>query len=174
MNTYAAVMTGKGSGAISTIQIFGDSAEVIIKKIFKPAGTMPTEFKGGQILLGKIIDGNETIDQVTLGCEGPKNFAIHCHGNPLIVADIMQLLNRFGAALLTAEQLLTKIHIAEKNVNTIVIEAKLARLRAKTVEGTKIIVNQIDSGLSKTTAGWLENINDTSLNQISIEADRIL
>ena len=167
-------MTGKGTGAISTVQVFGDSAREIVKKIFRPAGTKPAEFKTGQILLGKIIDGDEIIDQVTIGCEGPKNFAIHCHGNPLIVADIMQLLQRRGATLLTTEQLLNKILSWQKAVNTIAIEARLARLKSKTIEGTKIIVNQIDAGLSKKAKGWLVNINETALNQISTEAGRIL
>ena len=174
MNTFAAVMTGKGTGAISTVQLFGDSAEAIVKKIFKPLGTMPAEFKTGEILLGKILDGNDTIDQVTIGREGQESFAIHCHGNPLIVTDIMKLLQRCGAALLTSEQLLTKILSLQKAVNTIAIEARLARLKAKTIEGTKIIANQIEAGLSKKAAGWLENINDTSFNQISKEIGRIL
>ncbi len=174
MNTFAAVMTGKGTGAISTVQVFGDAAQDVIKKIFKPAGTKPAKFKTGKILLGTIADGNETIDQVTIGCEGPKTFAINCHGNPLIVADIMQLLQRCGAKLLTAEQLLTKILSAQKSVNTIAVEAKLAQLKAKTIEGTKIITNQIEAGLSKKAEEWLQNINVISLNQISAEAGRIL
>ncbi|MBC8470580.1 MAG: hypothetical protein H8D56_14000, partial [Planctomycetes bacterium] len=52
MNTFAAVMTGKGAGAISTVQVFGDSAETVVKKIFTPAAAMQTEFKTGEILLG--------------------------------------------------------------------------------------------------------------------------
>ena len=174
MNTFAAVMTGKGTGAISTVQVFGDSAEAVIKKIFTPAAAMQAEFKTGKILLGKILDGDETIDQVTLGCEGQNNFAIHCHGNPLIVADIMQILQRCGVTLLSAEQLLTKILSSQKAGNTIAAEAGLARLKAKTIEGTKIIANQIDAGLSAIAAEWLENINETPLNQISTEVGRIL
>lgn len=174
MNTFAAVMTGKGAGAISTVQVFGDSAETVVKKIFTPAAAMQTEFKTGEILLGKILDGDQTIDRVTLGCEGQNNFAIHCHGNPLIVADIMQILQRCGVKLLTAEQLLTKILSSQQAVNTIAIEAGLARLKAKTIEGTKIITNQINAGLSAAAAGWLENTNETPLSQISTEAGRIL
>ncbi|MHC4241866.1 MAG: GTPase [Planctomycetota bacterium] len=174
MNTFAAVMTGKGTGAISTVQVFGDSAEEVVKKIFTPAGNMQAEFKTGKILLGKILDGNEIIDQVTLGCEGQNNFAIHCHGNPLIVADIMKMLQRCGLTLLTAEQFLTKILSSQKAVNTIAIEVGLARLKAKTIEGTKIISNQIDVGLSATAAEWLENINETSLKHISMQIGRIL
>ncbi len=174
MSIFAAVMTGKGTGAISTVQVFGDSAEAVVKKIFKPTGTKPAEFKTGEILLGTITDGNETIDQVTIGCEQADSFAIHCHGNPLIVADIMQLLQRRGAALLTAEQLLTKIISAQKAVNTIAVEAKLAQLKAKTIQGTKIIINQVEAGLSKKAAEWLRNIDAVSLKQISSEAERIL
>lgn len=174
MGTFAAVMTGKGTGAISTIQVLGDSAEEVIKKIFRPAGKMLAEFRTGKILLGRILDGHDTIDQVTLGCEGENIFAIHCHGNPLIVADIMQLLQRHSAKLLTAEQLQTKILFSQKAVDTIAIEARLSQSKSKTIEGTKLILNQMDAGLSTKVAGWLENINNTSLNQISKEAGRIL
>jgi len=167
-------MTGKGTGAISTVQVFGDSAEAVIKKIFSPARTKTAKFKAGKILLGKILDGDETNDQVTLGCEGQNNFAIHCHGNPLIVADIMKMLQSRGVTLLSAEQLLTKILSSQTSVNTIAIEAGLARLKAKTIEGTKIIANQIDAGLSATAAGWLENINEISLKLISTQIGRIL
>ncbi len=174
MSIFAAVMTGQGTGAISTIQLFGDKAEAILKKIFKPVSAKPATLKLGQILLGTISDGTETIDQVTIGCEGPGNFAINCHGNPLIVACLMQLLQRNGATLLTAEKLLTKIFSIEKPVNTIALEAKLTQLQAKTIQGTKIIVNQVDAGLTKKIEEWLQNINTISLKQIKADTEQVL
>ncbi|MGB2862520.1 MAG: GTPase [Sedimentisphaerales bacterium] len=174
MSIFAAVTTGKGTGAISTIQVFGDSAEAVIKKVFKPAGTKPLKFKTGEILLGTITDGTEVIDQVTIGCEGPDTFAINCHGNPLIVEMIMQLLQRHGAALLTAELLLEKLLTAQKPADTIAVEAKLAQAKARTLEGTKIITNQIDAGLTKKARGWLESIDEISLDTIKAEAIKIL
>jgi tRNA modification GTPase len=174
MNTFAAVMTGKGTGAISTVQVFGNTSETVVRRIFESVKKIPTEFQTGQILLGKIIDGDETIDQVTLGCEGQNNFAIHCHGNPLIVAAIMRLLKRFDVTLLTTEQLLAKIFSAQTVNNSIAVEAKLAQLKSKTIEGTKIIINQIESGLTKKATEWLENINEIPLSKISKEAGQIL
>jgi tRNA modification GTPase len=174
MSAFAAVTTGKGTGAISTIQVFGDLAESIIKKIFSLAGEKPAIFKPGKILLGTISDDSETIDQVTIGCEGPGNFAINCHGNPLIVACLMQLLQSNGATLLTAEELLTKIFSIEKPVNTIALEAKLTQMQAKTIQGAKIIANQIDAGLTKKIEEWLQNINTISLKQIKADAEQIL
>ncbi len=174
MHVFAAVMTGKGTGAISTIQVFGDSAEIILQRIFKPAGTKPAVFKPGKILLGTITRDNETIDQVTIGCEGPGTIAINCHGNPLIVEMIMQLLSRHGAKLLTAEQMLCKTLAAQKHINTIELEAQLAQPRAKTIEGAKIVINQIKAGLSKKAAEWLNNIDAISLEQITADAKQIL
>jgi len=176
MSVFAAVMTGKGTAAISTIQVFGDAAVTVIKKIFKPAGSKPAEFKPGKILLGAIIDpsGQETIDQVTIGCEGPEAIAIHCHGNPLIVEMIMQLLQRNGVTLLTAEELLAKMLTVEKPASTVTVEAKLAQLKAQTLQGTKIIENQIEGGLSKKATQWLQNIDVTSSEEIISDAERIL
>jgi tRNA modification GTPase len=174
MSAFAAVTTGKGTGAIATIQVFGDLAETILTKIFSPIGKKPAVFKPGKILLGTINDGTETIDQVTIGCEGPSNFAINCHGNPLVVACLMQLLQQYGATLLTAEEFLTKIFYIEKPSNTIALEAKLTQLQAKTIEGTKIIVNQVDAGLSKKIEQWLQNINTMSLEEIKADAEKIL
>lgn len=174
MHTFAAVMTGKGTGAISTVQLFGKKSETILKKIFEHAGTKPAKFKTGEIILGTIVDGSETIDQVTIGCEGPNNFAINCHGNPLVVEMIMRLLAKQGATLLTAEQLLCKILASQGPINTITLEAKLTQPKAKTLQGTKVIANQIDAGLGKKAADWLKNINEMSLDQIKNYADTIL
>ncbi len=153
MSVFAAVMTGKGTGAIATIQLYGDSAADILKQIFTPQNPKPAEFTTGKILLGTIAAGNETIDQVTIGCEGNNTFAINCHGNPLIVERIMQLLQQQGVELLTAEQLLCK---TSADSNTIALEAKLTLPKVKTIEGTQIILNQIDSGLTASAKNWLK------------------
>jgi len=174
MSVFAAVMTGKGTGAIAVIQVFSDTAEDIIKKVFKPRGKKPVILKAGKILLGRIYDGSETIDHITIGCEEPNSFAINCHGNPLIVSDIMQLLQKHGATLLTAEQLLAKTLATKKNINTISLEARLTQPKAKTIEGAKIIANQIEGGLSRKIAEWLQNINAISLKQITADATQIL
>jgi tRNA modification GTPase len=174
MNTYAAVMTGKGVGAISTIQLFGDNAETVIEKIFRPANNKPLELKSGKIPFGTVSDGRKTIDQVTIGCEGVNNFAVNCHGNPLIVAEIMQLLQTCGVELLSAEELLAKTLSAEKSINSVAIEAILAQPKAKTIEGAKILANQIEAGLNKRAKQWRQNIETVNLDKIKSEVEHIL
>ena len=176
MSVFAAVMTGKGTGAIATIQLYGDSAADILKQIFTLQGQKPAEFSTGKILLGTIAAGSETIDQVTIGCEDNNTYAINCHGNPLIVERLMQLLRQQGVELLTAEQLLCKTS-AENN--TIALEARLTLPKIKTFEGTRIILNQIDSGpeppwfragLTASAKNWLQSPPD----KIAVEAQKIL
>jgi tRNA modification GTPase len=154
LGIFAAVMTGKGTGAIATIQLYGDSAANILNQIFTPQTQKPAEFTMGNILLGIIKSGDKTIDQVTIGCEGNNSYAINCHGNPLIVEEIMQLLRQYGVELLTAEQLLCKTSAGD---NTIALEAKLMLPKIKTFQGTRIILNQIDSGLTASAKNWLQN-----------------
>ncbi|MHC4154805.1 MAG: GTPase [Planctomycetota bacterium] len=174
MSVFAAVTTGQGTGAISTIEVFGDGAVAVIERIFEPAGGQMPTFEPGKILLGTITDGAETIDQVVLGCAGAEDFAINCHGNPLIVEMIMELLDRQGAELISAEQLLAKRLTGQEELNTIAAEARLAQAKAMTLEGTKIILNQIEGGLNKRARWWLENIDHTGLGRIKAEAEEIL
>ncbi|MHC4195658.1 MAG: GTPase, partial [Planctomycetota bacterium] len=169
---FAAVMTGKGTGPIATILVWGGSAETVIKNIFVPAGDKSKPFTAGNILVGRIIDSNETIDQVAIGCEDIKTFAIHYHGNPLIGADIMKLLKKNNVTLLSAEQMLTKTLSVQKN--SIEVEAKLACIKAKTISGAKLIASQIDAGLVKTASQWLADIKKTSLERIKAEAEQLL
>ncbi|UCC98057.1 MAG: 50S ribosome-binding GTPase [Phycisphaerales bacterium] len=174
MTIFAAVTTGMGTGALSTIQVFGNSPEALIKQIFRPRGTRPPVFKTGDILIGTICQGDQVIDEVTIGCEGPATFAIHCHGNPLIVELIMEQLQRCGATLLTAEQLLAKTLMAQQLTDTIAVEAKLAQAEARTLQGTKIVANQLNAGLGKKARHWLANIAEISLETITAEAAQIL
>jgi tRNA modification GTPase len=163
MSAFAAVMTGRGTGAIATIQICGRSAKGVLEKIFKP----PSELKIGEICVGTIYDGSQTIDHVTIGCEEPDTFAINCHGNPLIVEQIMQLLQKQGVELITSEQMLVRTF---KGGNTVALEAKLMLPKAKTLKGTEIILNQIDGGLTAAAKKWLEN----PTSEIAVEAKKII
>jgi len=173
VKALAAVMTGKGVGAISSIQVVGDSAGAILERLFKPAGGK-TAFEVGRILVGSIVDGAELIDKVVIGCEEANNFSINCHGNPLIVKMIMELLVREGAAAVTSEELLAYELRQRYGENAIAIEAELAQIKAATVEGAKIIANQVNAGLSKTAKGWLGSVDSVSVAEIARQAECIL
>jgi tRNA modification GTPase len=155
MRCIAAVVTGKGTGAISTIELYGKDAENILKKIF----TGSNSFTTGKVYLGNVKDGDNILDQVTIGCEGQGHFAIHCHGNPLITSKITKLLNTRDVDILTDKQFKAKLYSHRDKLSAIAIEAKLAMTEAKTIEGTKLLLRQIDSGLNKIAKEWLKELD---------------
>jgi len=174
MEAIAAVMTGKGTGAIAVIGVLGGSARAVLDKIFRPQNNNTHQYEKGELILGTICDGDEIIDQVLLGCENDNNFCINCHGNPLIVADIMRLLKDNGARAISAEQMLVHTISKKHNLNSIELEAKITAAKAKSLSGTKIIQKQIDGGLNKTVQHWRNNFEGLNLDQIKSEAAKIL
>jgi len=156
MNTRAAVTTEKGISAISGIQLTGMGAGKIIEKIFRARFRKKLSLKTGEVLVGDIVDGANVIDHVVVGCEGVNEFAISCHGNPLIAEAIMKLLKDNGAELRTAEELIEE-KIKANAENAIKAEARLAQLRAVSLTGVKLIAAQAKDGLAKTAKQWLEN-----------------
>ncbi len=163
MSVFASQMTGKGTGAIATIQIFGDYVCDILSQIFVSQTQKPAEFQKGKILVGLIQQKDKTIDQVTIGCEDNGIFTINCHGNPLIIEEIMQLLKKSGVKLITAEQFIFKTSVVN---NSIALEARLKLPKAKSIEGTKLILNQTESGLTACAKKWLENWSQEYIPEI--------
>jgi len=170
MSVSAAVTTTKGAGAIATIELLGDEACDILEKIFKPARKEKADFKIGSILVGTITEAGHDIDQVAIGCEADRHFAIHCHGNPLIAEAIMKLLKKHNATLLTNEQFFSNISNTENN--TIAIEAKIKLANVKTLFAAKLILNQANAGLAKSAKSWLKEAED--IEKIKAEAAAIL
>ncbi len=174
MAVCAAVMTGPGMGAIATVQLCGEAAEEVLRKVFRSRSGRPFEPAAGQVTLGSIADEGAIIDEVTIGGEGPCTFAIHCHGNPLIVARIMELLRRYGVQAVPAEQLLAGVLASQKTQSVISIEAKQALATLKTIEGAAIIANQVKAGLSEKIRQWQDQLDSTPLERTAAEARDIL
>jgi len=169
MSTWAAVMTGKGTGAIATIEVFGDQAGRTAQRVFRHAGSSPADLTPGVVALGAIVDGDRPLDQVLVGREDRDLYAIHCHGNPLIVESIVALLERSGAILVAPETLRARA-LAAGGADAIQIEARLAQARARTLEGIRLLANQVTWGLRPVVAGWSE----MAVDDIKEQATRIL
>ncbi len=158
MTTIAAVTTAKGTGPITTIELFGITAKQIISDIFK--SKTKSELEPGKIILGSIETTDRTIDQVIVACESMNSFVINCHGNPIIVSDIMKLLESKGAQPVVDEKLLTAKLSARTTLNSIEIEASLAIPKIKTLPATKLLLAQPDL-LAQKVKSWLnEDIED--------------
>jgi tRNA modification GTPase len=99
--TIAAVATPPGEGAIAMVRISGPDTQKILAGIFKTQSPHP---KPRTASFGKILDGEEMVDQVLVTrFEAPASFTgedmaeICCHGGVLLAAKILELVLRHGA-----------------------------------------------------------------------------
>lgn len=175
METVTALLTPTGSGAIATIGLFGKDAKKVLTKIFKPASKKNAELNPPNICLGHIYFHDKIIDQVTIACQQQNFFTINCHGNPIITADIIALLENCSVKPLTTTQFIYQIQIAKTPApTTIEIEATLATPDIKTISGTRIVLQQAKNGLNNTIDQWLSNKESITPEQIKIQAAQIL
>ncbi len=166
MDTWAAVITGKGSSAIASVLLSGHSAFAVLHNLFQ-SGAYPSDtWPVGDIRLGVLQDGTQLLDQVTVGKEGPDQFVIHCHGNPLIVERLMELLQEQGAVPLAADRLRIKI-LRAQGLDTLAIEASLALTQTRTLEGARLIHYQVDHGLVPLLRQWQENLDRLCLEVLT-------
>jgi tRNA modification GTPase len=173
-NCVASLMTARAVAAISGIQLIGAGSADIMKSIFRPAGKMNVDLSKGRILHGFIFDGGRDIDEVVIGCEDKDVFSINCHGNPLIVENILELLKTRGAKIAEPQEVLVFLGRQKYGDNTIAIEAGIALTQSATLDGAKIIAHQTKMGLLQTAQWWLKNLSVFELDDIKAGAAQIL
>ncbi|OHB51836.1 MAG: hypothetical protein A2Y10_18170, partial [Planctomycetes bacterium GWF2_41_51] len=171
-NCIAALMTAKTVAAISSIQLVGDKAEEIIKNIFEPA--RKHRFLSGSILHGNICDDDKIIDEVIIGCEEENSFSINCHGNPIIVENILELLKKHAVKITEAGEIVSYEARRKYGDSAIKIEAEIVSVQAATLDGAKIILHQTKMGLLQTVEWWLKHIAIMEIEDIKLGAEQIL
>jgi len=102
--TIVALATPPGEGAIGVIRLSGTESITIADKIFK--GKRLQDQPGHTIHFGRIIDGNETVDEVVISLyKAPKSYTgehvveISCHGSNYILEQVIKLCTEQGAVL---------------------------------------------------------------------------
>ncbi|MCP4455948.1 MAG: GTP-binding protein [Planctomycetes bacterium] len=156
MKTLAAVMTGSGTSAIATLEVLGPGAHDILSRLFTPCGPAPLKYQIGAIRIGTLHDDQHPIDQITVGCEGQHHWALHCHGNPLIVEAAMALLKAQGATLVGAEDIRAQ-QLSGQDLSTCQQEAHLAMAHCKTLLGAQVLNHQTQGGLANWSLTWQRN-----------------
>lgn len=161
------VLTARGMAAIASIALAGAQAVGIVEAISEKHAP-----PCGRSTYGTIKDDGRVIDSVVIACERPACFVIHCHGNPLLVDQIVRLCRRHGAIPQPPHDLLFARYRAEAK-NLLEAEARLAMTQAVTREGVALLQGQIAGGLSAWATRW---INDKSFdsNKLKLECAEII
>jgi tRNA modification GTPase len=104
LDTICACSTAQGYGAIAIVRVSGPLAKKIFEQIFKKYQGNITPFSA---MHGEVLSQNqEIIDDVMAiffpekkSFTGEQSFEIHCHGNQLIIEQILTVICYFGGRL---------------------------------------------------------------------------
>ena len=106
-DTIAAIATPNGLGGIGIIKVSGPRCSEIAARIFRPR-KVPLPLKSHCLHYGEIVDpdGHHAVDEVLLSFMAkPSSYAgedvveINCHGGPLVLKEILEIVLRTGARL---------------------------------------------------------------------------
>ncbi|MCL2390168.1 MAG: tRNA uridine-5-carboxymethylaminomethyl(34) synthesis GTPase MnmE, partial [Endomicrobia bacterium] len=148
-DTIAALSTAAGKSAIAVIRLSGKQSFEIIDKIFKTKSPA-----NQQIKYGYIVDGIEKKDEVLCTFfKAPDTYTgedlaeISCHGNPVIIKEILDLLYKNGARPAEAGEFTYRAFINGKK-DLAQAEAVCALISSKTAAAAKAALNNVSGEFS--------------------------
>ena len=164
-DTIVAISTALGVGAISIIRVSGSESISIVNNIFK--GKNLEKVDSHTINYGKIVDGNQEIDEVLVSImKAPRTFTtedvveINCHGGIITTQKVLELLIRKGCRLAQPGEF-TKRAFLNGRIDLTEAEGIMDLIDAKTENQRKMAMNKVNGRVS----GMIEDLRN-SLAQI--------
>jgi tRNA modification GTPase len=104
-DTIAAIATAPGVGAVGIVRLAGPESFAIAGGVFRArAGKRVVETPAGRVLFGRIVDGDETIDEALLltfraphSYTGQDVIELQTHGGPAVLRAVLELVLARGA-----------------------------------------------------------------------------
>lgn len=160
-DTICALATVPGMSALSIVRVSGHKSLEIFNKVFVPHHKKAHPFV---MTHGSIKDGQEVIDDVMAVCfidkksfTGESSFEINCHGNPLIVKQILQLLCNSGARLARAGEF-TMRAVLNNKLDLSQAESIADLIHATSDEARQCALMGVRGGLAQKTLAVQKNI----------------
>jgi tRNA modification GTPase len=154
-DTIVACATPSGYSSIAVLRLSGDDAISLLRKIFVSSQDISV-FQSGHIYYGRIIDpaDQDTIDYVLTAIffapnsyTGENVVEISCHGNPLIISRITNILLALGARLAQPGEFTRRAFINGK-IDLIQAEAVQDAVFARCDTTRKLAMYQLEGKLS--------------------------
>ncbi|AQQ10478.1 tRNA modification GTPase MnmE [Sedimentisphaera cyanobacteriorum] len=165
--TFASVTTPKTGAAISCVSLFGSEAQRICAELCRIA---PQKLTPPKNLLARIYSSSAEVDEVVLGCLASDRIDINCHGNPIIVRQIVSLLEKAGAESVGVSEFMVRERLAHFPGNTIALEAEVYSCFVHSLKACEIIQNQAGDGLKKAA----EDLQSCRPEEAAERAEKIL
>ena len=173
-DTICALSTPSGSGAIGVIRLSGSNAIALANSIFE--GKNLEQQKGQTLHFGKIVNGEEVLDEVLISFfKGPNSYTgedtieISCHGSSYILAKVLELLLKKGAKLAKPGEFTMRSFMNGK-MDLAQAEAVGDLIAAESKAAHGLALNQMRGGFSKKIADLRhELIQFTALIELELD-----
>ncbi|TMM53752.1 tRNA uridine-5-carboxymethylaminomethyl(34) synthesis GTPase MnmE [Maribacter algarum] len=170
-DTIIALATPSGAGAIAVIRVSGVDAISIVGDFFKSIhGKNLTKQKSHTIMLGHIVEGNKTYDQVLVSLfKNPHSYTgedvveISCHGSQYIQQQIIQLFLRNGCRMADAGEFTLRAFLNGK-LDLSQAEAVADLIASDNEASHQIAIQQMRGGFSNE----IKTLRDELLNFASL------
>ncbi len=109
VHTKAALATSPARGGIAVIVLSGPETERIIGEIFR---SRSSDGRQGRLTLGRIVSGDEVLDEAIVSRPSDGVVEINIHGGPHVTRKVLTLLSERGARIVSdcpADPVLSKI-----------------------------------------------------------------
>ena len=107
--TLVAELTPSGRGAIATVGIWGDRAEMIVRQVlFRRDGAPVSSLPVGRIQVCQFCCPGHPPEQVVVCRVEPRRIQIHCHGGRAAVRRVLETMAGFGARVVGWEEWLDR------------------------------------------------------------------
>ena len=173
-DTIVAISTALGVGAISIIRVSGSESISIVNNIFK--GKNLEKVDSHTINYGKIVDGNQEIDEVLVSImKAPRTFTtedvveINCHGGIITTQKVLELLIRKGCRLAQPGEF-TKRAFLNGRIDLTEAEDIMDLIDAKTENQRKMTMNKVNGRVSGMIAD-LRNSLAQIISNIEVNID---
>ena len=153
--TIVAIATPPGFGGIGVIRLSGENSLDLIQKLLNPAS--PISFSPNQVSFHHLIHPatKQIIDDVLITYfKAPHSFTgediieISCHGSPVVLSEVLQLLISFGAQLAQAGEFSLRAFLNQR-MDLTQAEAINDLIHAQTSYQAQIAARQLHGELSK-------------------------
>ena len=176
-DTIVALATPSGSGAIAVIRLSGQDAIAICARFFKSIHNKELKKqKTHTILLGHIVDGKRTIDEVLVSVfKNPHSYTgenvveISCHGSTFIQQEIIQLFLRNGCRMAQAGEFTLRAFLNGK-LDLSQAEAVADLISSDNEASHQIAMQQMRGGFSSEIAKLRQELmNFASLIELELD-----
>ncbi len=165
-DTIAALATGSMKAALSVIRISGAAAKETVSSVFFTKNHKEILLSDRKVLHGYIYNNQKKLDEVILyymqaphTYTGEDTVEISCHGSPLIVRQIMELLLSKGIRLAQKGEFTYRAFINNK-LDLSQAEAVNDLINSSNTESAELALNSLQGALSLRIKKIKEDLND--------------